>query len=55
MDEALELSGYLPQSFANANELSRLYRDVVAGIFHPSDAESAHNTVANAWLGPIPS
>ena len=22
------------------------------GMFHPSDDESAHNTVANAWLGP---
>ena len=31
----------------------RLYRDVLAGIFHPSDDESAHSTVANAWLGPL--
>jgi hypothetical protein len=22
-------------------------------MFHPSDDESAHNTVANAWLGPL--
>ncbi|WP_207346354.1 acyl-CoA dehydrogenase family protein [Arthrobacter sp. E3] len=35
------------------NELGRLYRDVLAGIFHPSDDESAHSTIANAWLGPI--
>ena len=34
-------------------ELERLYRDVLAGMFHPSDDESAHNTVANAWLGPL--
>lgn len=35
------------------NELGRLYRDVLAGMFHPSDDESAHSTIANAWLGPI--
>jgi hypothetical protein len=22
-------------------------------MFHPSDAESAHATVASAWLGPL--
>ena len=27
-------------------------RDVLAGAFHPSDPESAHATVAAAWLGP---
>jgi hypothetical protein len=37
------------------NELSRLYRDVLAGMFHPSDPESAHATVAAAWLGPVSS
>lgn len=35
------------------NELGRLYRDVLAGIFHPSDDESAHTTIATAWLGPL--
>ncbi len=35
------------------NELGRLYRDVLAGMFHPSDDESAHSTIANAWLGPV--
>jgi len=40
-------------SYFAGNELGRLYRDVLAGIFHPSDDESAHGTVANAWLGPI--
>ncbi len=34
-------------------ELGRLYRDVLAGMFHPSDDESAHSTIANAWLGPV--
>ncbi|NQX11273.1 acyl-CoA/acyl-ACP dehydrogenase [Microbacteriaceae bacterium VKM Ac-2855] len=40
-------------AYSSSNELSRLYRDVLAGLFHPSDDESAHNTFANAWLGPI--
>lgn len=40
-------------SYFAGNELGRLYRDVLAGMFHPSDDESAHATIANAWLGPI--
>ena len=51
VDQALRVSG--GSSFFAGNELGRLYRDVLAGLFHPSDAESAHATVANAWLGPI--
>ncbi|MGJ9372012.1 acyl-CoA dehydrogenase family protein [Nesterenkonia sp. CF4.4] len=35
------------------SELSRLYRDVLAGIHHPSDDESAHRTLANYTLGPL--
>jgi hypothetical protein len=31
----------------------RLDRDVLGGVFHPSDGESAHATVTNAWLGPL--
>ena len=31
----------------------RAYRDVLAGIFHPSDDESAHSTVAQSLLGPL--
>lgn len=50
VDEAIRVSG--GSTFFNGNELGRLYRDVIAGLFHPSDAESAHNTVANGWLGP---
>ncbi|WP_207456906.1 acyl-CoA dehydrogenase family protein [Herbiconiux sp. SYSU D00978] len=53
VDQAIRVSG--GSSYANSSELSRLYRDVLAGIFHPSDAESAHNTIANYWLGPLPS
>ncbi|CAN5116268.1 acyl-CoA dehydrogenase family protein [soil metagenome] len=51
VDQALRVSG--GSSMAASSELGRLYRDVVAGIFHPSDGESAHSTVANAWLGPL--
>ncbi|MHA7304150.1 acyl-CoA dehydrogenase family protein [Arthrobacter sp. TMN-49] len=40
-------------SYFAGNELGRLYRDVLAGMFHPSDDESAHATIANAWLGPV--
>ena len=40
-------------SYFSRNELGRLYRDVLAGLFHPSDPESAHSTVASAWLGPL--
>ncbi|WP_448073490.1 acyl-CoA dehydrogenase family protein [Georgenia yuyongxinii] len=40
-------------SYSNDKELSRLYRDVLAGIFHPSDDESVHGAWANALLGPV--
>lgn len=53
VDQALRVSG--GGSYFAGNELGRLYRDVLAGIFHPSDDESAHATVANALLGPIES
>ncbi len=51
VDQALRVSG--GSSYFAGNELGRLYRDVLAGMFHPSDAESAHSTVASAWLGPL--
>ncbi|MET0975986.1 MAG: acyl-CoA dehydrogenase family protein [Leifsonia sp.] len=51
VDQAIRVSG--GGSYFSGSELGRLYRDVLAGMFHPSDAESAHSTVANAWLGPI--
>ena len=50
VDDAILVSG--GSSYFSASELSRLYRDVLAGLFHPSDPESAHSTVATAWLGP---
>ncbi|QTX04038.1 acyl-CoA dehydrogenase family protein [Agromyces archimandritae] len=51
VDQAIRVAG--GGSYFAGNELGRLYRDVLAGIFHPSDDESAHATVANAWLGPV--
>jgi alkylation response protein AidB-like acyl-CoA dehydrogenase len=49
VDQAIRVSG--GSTYFSGSELGRLYRDVLAGIFHPSDDESAHSTVANAWLG----
>lgn len=51
VDEAIAVTG--GASFALDSELGRLYRDVLAGGFHPSTADSAHSTVAAALLGPI--
>ncbi|WP_309068907.1 acyl-CoA dehydrogenase family protein [Microbacterium sp.] len=53
VDDAMLVAG--GSSYFSSNELSRLYRDVLAGAFHPSDPESAHATVATAWLGPVES
>ena len=51
VDDAILVSG--GSAYFSSSELSRLYRDVLAGLFHPSDPESAHATVASAWLGPV--
>ena len=51
VDLALQVSG--GASYYTGGELGRLYRDVLAGIFHPSDDESAHSTVAQSILGPL--
>ena len=51
VDEAMLVAG--GSSYFSRSELGRLYRDVIAGMFHPSDPESAHSTVATAWLGPL--
>ncbi len=50
VDRALRVSG--GAGYATGQELNRLYRDVLAGIYHPSDDESAHATVAQSVLGP---
>lgn len=51
VDQAIRASG--GSSYFSGNELGRLYRDVLAGIFHPSDDESAHATIARSLLGPL--
>lgn len=51
VDQAVRVAG--GSTYFAGSELGRLYRDVLAGIFHPSDDESAHSTVATAWLGPL--
>jgi alkylation response protein AidB-like acyl-CoA dehydrogenase len=51
VDDAMLTAG--GSSYFSKNELSRLYRDVLAGMFHPSDPESAHATAASALLGPL--
>lgn len=53
VDKAIRVAG--GSSYFASSELGRLYRDVLAGMFHPSDDESAHGTVATAWLGPLQS
>lgn len=51
VDTAVQVVG---GSAYNANsELARLYRDVLAGFFNPSDADSAHATAATSVLGPL--
>lgn len=52
VDLVLRVSG--GASYTATSEISRIYRDVLAGIFHPSDEESAHATIASALLGPVP-
>ncbi|WP_052462651.1 acyl-CoA dehydrogenase family protein [Nigerium massiliense] len=52
VEKAIRASG--GSSYRSSNELSRLYRDVAAGLFHPSDDESVHAAWANALLGPVP-
>lgn len=51
VDLALRVAG--GAGYSTGQELNRLYRDVLAGIYHPSDDESAHATVAQSWLGPL--
>jgi alkylation response protein AidB-like acyl-CoA dehydrogenase len=50
VDAAIGVAG--GAAFANSSELGRLYRDVLAGGFHPSNEDSVHSTVATALLGP---
>ena len=51
VDQAVRVSG--GSTYFNTSELGRLYRDVLAGIFHPSSDDSAHAAVAQSLLGPV--
>ncbi|NLC55115.1 MAG: acyl-CoA/acyl-ACP dehydrogenase [Erysipelothrix sp.] len=51
VDQAIRAIG--GRSYYNANELSRLLRDVYAGLFQPSDQESLHNAWATVLIGPL--
>lgn len=51
VDQSMRVAG--GNGYRSASELSRLQRDVLAGIYHPSDTESVHATVATNLLGPI--
>src|SRR5690606_6180872 len=52
VDQAMRVAG--GNGYRTGSELSRLQRDVLAGIYHPSDPESVHATVAANLLGPLP-
>lgn len=49
VDQALRVAG--GGAYRSSSELARLQRDVLAGIYHPSDTESIHSTVSAAVLG----
>ncbi|GAA3694255.1 acyl-CoA dehydrogenase family protein [Zhihengliuella alba] len=51
VETALKVSG--GGQYFRGSELERLYRDALASLYHPSDAESAHGTVAAWLLGPL--
>jgi alkylation response protein AidB-like acyl-CoA dehydrogenase len=52
VDRAVRVAG--GASYFAGNELGRLQRDVLAGVFHPSSEDAALATIADAWLGPVP-
>jgi alkylation response protein AidB-like acyl-CoA dehydrogenase len=52
VDQAMRVTG--GGGYRTSHELSRLQRDVLAGIYHPSDSEAVHRTVAHDLLGPVP-
>jgi alkylation response protein AidB-like acyl-CoA dehydrogenase len=52
VDQAMRIAG--GGAYRATAELSRLQRDVLAGIYHPSDTEAVHGTVAADLLGPLP-
>lgn len=53
VDQAILVGG--GSGYSASSELSRLYRDVLAGAFNPSTADSALSTIATSVLGPVSS
>jgi alkylation response protein AidB-like acyl-CoA dehydrogenase len=51
VDHAMRSAG--GGGYRSSSELARLQRDVLAGIYHPSDTESVHSAVASSLLGPL--
>lgn len=51
VDHAMRSAG--GGGYRTSSELARLQRDVLAGIYHPSDTESIHSTVAANLLGAL--
>lgn len=51
VEQAIAVTG--GSSMRSGSELGRLYRDVLAGGFHPSNDDSAESTIATAVLGPV--
>lgn len=49
VDQAMRVAG--GAAYRSSSELARLQRDVLAGVYHPSDTESVHATVAQHLLG----
>ena len=49
VEQAVRVAG--GSAYFNRSELSRLYRDVLAGVFHPSSVDSTHSAWASALLG----
>ncbi len=49
VEQAVRVAG--GSAYFNRSELSRLYRDVLAGGFHPSSDDSTHGAWATALLG----
>lgn len=52
VDQAMRVAG--GGAYRATSELSRLQRDVLAGVYHPSDTEAVHAIVAADLLGPRP-
>ncbi|MGW9403900.1 acyl-CoA dehydrogenase family protein [Arthrobacter sp. NPDC055585] len=51
VETAMQVAG--GSGYFRGQELERLYRDALAGMFHPSSEDSAHDSMAKAVLGPV--